>query len=93
MAYEEVVSGEIVALEVGDKLEGKYTNKRDAKFGFAYDFETKDGVKTMFGSAVLDSRMDRIHFGDKVRIVREEDIPSKEKNKNPTKMFKVFIDK
>lgn len=55
----------------GGSLEGEYI-KKDTEVGQydsnVYHIKTKDGVKKVFGSTVLDGRMDKVAIGTTVKI-------------------------
>ena len=77
--------------EKGDSIEGKLIAKKE-KVGEnnsnLYTLETKEGARSVWGSAVLDNRMEQVEEGDLIRIEfkgREES----SKGKQPTKIFKV----
>ena len=96
MAYKEVESGNVWKPEKdGDFVEGvlKAARKSDMFEGnFVYDLETKNGLVSIFGTAVLNSRMQQTKVGDKLKIQYVgTDLP-KIKGHNPTKLFKVFKD-
>jgi len=64
----------------GDSIEGVLKAKRTnvgVNNSNAYDLETKDGGFMIWGSKVLDDRMNFVDIGDKVRITYK----GKEKNK------------
>jgi len=92
MAWKEIKGGDVIRLEVGESIEGKLLAVRQGEFAKVYDIETKDGKKTLFGSAVLDSRMAEVKVGDRVKIERLEDELPKVKGHNPTKMYRVFVE-
>lgn len=95
MAFQKI-EGEIFRFEkVGDELvgtlrataPGDYKNKK-------YKIEKEDGkVVTIFGTAVLDDRMESVKEGDKVKIVLVSEEPPKVKGYNPTRIFEVYVDR
>ncbi len=56
-----------------------------------YSIETPKGVVSVWGSAVLDSRMVLVQIGSKIRITFKGRAEAKG-GKNPAKLFKVEID-
>ncbi len=96
MAYKEVESGNIWKPEKdGEFVEGVLKAARESdmyKGNFIYDLETKAGIVSIFGTAVLNSRMQRTKVGDKLKIVYEGTELPKVKGHNPTKLFKVYKD-
>lgn len=76
----------------GDSVEGVYINVKegigmDEKEGRAYYLDTKDGIKMVWGTTVLNSRMSLVEVGKQVRIT----FKGTETNKKgqPLKIFKV----
>ena len=53
-----------------------------------YTLDTKEGVKSVWGSAVLDNRMEQVKEGELIKIEFEGRQESS-KGKQPTKIFKV----
>ena len=94
MAYEEISPSSWTPKEKGDLVEGKLINKRTnvgVNESNAYDIETSDGQFMVWGSAVLDQRMEYVNVGDMVKIT----FKGLEKNSKgqDTKIFKVEVDK
>ena len=77
----------------GDSITGILINvtPREGDISSRYMLEHKDGMTMVWGSAVLEDRMQYVKVGQKVRITFE----GKEKNKNnrDVKLFKVEIAK
>lgn len=57
-----------------------------------YSIETPEGVKSVWGSAILDSRMKLVKIGNKVKITYKGIGESKKAGRNPPKIFKVEVD-
>lgn len=54
----------------GDFIQGVLLNKRPGRYQWNnYSIETDGGVRTVFGSAVLENRMGAIKEGDEVKII------------------------
>ena len=92
--YEEINPSTWTPKEVGDSVEGKLINKRTnvgVNESNAYDIEAKDGQVMVWGSAVLDQRLEYINVGEMVRITYK----GLEKNSKgqDTKIFKVEKEK
>ena len=67
----EVVAGNVfVFQQEGDTIEGVLVKKREGKKydNMVYDIETKDGLKTIFGTAILDTRMENVAENTPVKI-------------------------
>jgi len=96
MAYKEIESGNLWSpANKGDNIEGTLlaTRKSDMYEGnFIYELETKTGIVSIFGTTVLNSRMQRTKAGDKLKIVYEGEELPKIKGHKPTKLFKVYKD-
>jgi len=95
MAYKEV-NPEIWSYEnEGDCIEGilvlKQEDVGDNKSRM-YSIETPEGVKNVWGSAVLDSRMNLVNVGEKVKITYKG-LGEAKGGKNAPKIFKVEVDK
>lgn len=68
--WKEIVGGNVFAFQqVGDTIEGVLVARRSGKFdNVIYDIETKQGLKTVFGTAILDSRMETVVINKPVKI-------------------------
>lgn len=56
----------------GDSVEGTLMNRRPGRYEWNnYTIDTGKGVKTVFGSAVLENRMTAIKDGQDVKIIFE----------------------
>ena len=88
--FEEINPSTWIPEKEGDQVEGKVVNKRTnvgVNESNAYDLENEGTQVMVWGSAVLDSRMEYIDVGDFVRIT----FKGKQKNSKgqDTKIFKV----
>ena len=95
MAYEEVNPNEWKYEKDGDFIEGfLVTKKKDVGPNKAklYGLETADGLKNVWGSAILDSRMDFVTIGVKVKITYKG-LGQAKAGHNAPKIFKVEVDK
>lgn len=80
----------------GDAIEGVLVMKQ-AEVGenksWMYSIETSEGeVKNVWGSAILDSRMNLVRVGEKVRITFKG-LGEGKAGRNPPKIFKVESEK
>jgi len=78
----------------GDFVEGILVKKEDEvgeNKSWLYSIETPEGVKNVWGSAVLDSRMAFIKVGSKTKITYKGLGEAKAGRKAP-KIFKVEVD-
>ena len=95
MAYKEI-NPEIWNYENdGDFLEGILVQKQEEvgeNKSWMYSIETPEGVKNVWGSAVLDSRMALAKVGDKIKITFKG-LGELKAGRNPPKIFKVEVDK
>ena len=69
--WKEVVRGNVFAFQqVGDNLEGVVVSrKKSTQYeNMVYDIETKEGLKTIFGTTILDSLMGSIQDNQPVKI-------------------------
>ena len=57
-----------------------------------YSIETPEGVKNVWGAAILDSRMSLVKVGEKIKITYKG-LSEAKAGKNPAKIFKVEVDK
>jgi hypothetical protein len=95
MAWKEVQSGNTwISEKEGDSIEGELLAVREGSYGNkVYDVRLSDGeVTTVFGTVVLESLMAQASIGQKVKIEYVGLKPSKIKGRNPTKLFKVFLE-
>jgi len=93
--YKEIKPEEWEYKEDGDFIEGVLVNKQE-KVGenksMLYSVEVPEGVKNIWGSAILDSRMSFVKIGDKVKITYKG-LGEAKHGRNPPKIFKVEVDK
>jgi hypothetical protein len=78
----------------GDSIEGVLVHKEDnvgENKSWMYNIETPDGVKSVWGSAVLDSRMKFVTVGNKVRVTYKG-LGEAKSGRSPPKIFKVEVD-
>ena len=96
MAYKEVNPDFWTYEKEGDFIEGILIKKQE-KVGenesMLYTIENADGMKNVWGSAILDQRMTLVHVGDQIKITYKGIGEQKKKGKNPPKIFKVEVDK
>ena len=95
MAYQEINPTVWTYENDGDFIEGIVVNKED-KVGenesWMYSIETPVGVKSVWGSAVLDTRMTFVKIGDKVKVTYKG-LGEAKSGQNAPKIFKVEVDK
>jgi len=95
MTYEEVNPELWTYSNDGDFIEGTLVLKQEDvgdNKSMMYSIETPQGVKNVWGSAVLDSRMQLVNVGYKVRITYKG-LGLAKGGKNAPKIFKVEVDK
>ena len=95
MAYKEIEPTFFTYEEEGDFIEGILVQKQEhigANDSWLYSIETLDGVKNVWGSAILDSKLTFVKVGDKVKITYKGLGEAKE-GRSPPKIFKVEVDK
>jgi len=79
----------------GDFIEGFLIHKSDnvgENKSWMYNLETSEGVKSVWGSAVLDSRMKFVNVGEKVKITFKG-LGEAKAGRSAPKIFKVEVDK
>ncbi len=94
MAYKEVNPEVWAYANDGDFIEGILVNTQEdvgVNQSKLYSIETPDGVKSVWGSAILDSRMTLVKVGSKVRVTYGG-LAEAKGGKNPAKIFKVEVD-
>jgi len=95
MAYEEVNPTAWEYSGDGDFIEGilvqvqKDVGENKSKL---YSLETSEGIKNVWGSAILDSRMSLISIGSTLKITYKG-LAEAKGGKNPAKMFRVEVDR
>lgn len=95
MAYVEINPTDWTYTKDGEFIEGIYALKKEdigINKSKLYSIETSDGVKNVWGSAILDSRMALVKVGDKIKITYKG-LGEATGGKNPPKLFKVEVDK
>lgn len=95
MAYREIDPQIWTYENDGDFIEGVVVSiKKDVgeNDSMLYNLETSEGVKNVWGSAILDSRMAFVKIGDKIKITYKG-LGEKKAGKNPPKIFKVEVDR
>lgn len=95
MTYEEINPTVWKYENEDDFIEGVVINKEDdvgENKSWLYSLETSEGVKSVWGSAILDSRMAFVKIGDKVKITYRG-LGEAKAGRNPPKIFKVEVDK
>jgi len=95
MAYEEQVGMSFWNPEQeGETVEGVVEEIIDGDYGKQYTIKKDDGEQiTTSSHAYLQNRMKKVKVGDKVKMVYEGEEAPTVKGRNPTKKYKVFIDK
>ena len=80
--------------QIGDTLIGTVLEKIEGEFGPQYKLEKEDGKTALTPShRVLQSRMSGVALGTKVKIFFESELQPKVRGQNPTKIYKVFLEK
>jgi len=98
MAYREIKSENNVEFwkpeNEGDVLEGEVVAVwPENTFGLQLDIKNHEGIVVKTPShRALQAKLANIAKGDKVRIVYEEEVPSKKAGNNPTKIYTVYVD-
>jgi|TARA_Y100000310_G_scaffold248870_1_gene254865 hypothetical protein len=95
MTYEEINPEDWKYENDEDFIEGIVVNKQEdvgINNSKLYSIETQEGVKNVWGSAILDSRMNLVKLGDMVKITYKGLAEAKQ-GKKPAKIFKVEVDK
>lgn len=95
MAYEEINPTDWSYENDGDFIEGILVRVQD-KVGpndsMLYSLETSEGVKSVWGATLLDSRMALVKIGDKIKITYKGKAEATS-GKKPAKIFKVEVNK
>ena len=95
MAYKEINPSDWSYSEDGDSVEGVLVQIQEEvgpNKSMLYSVETSEGVKSVWGSIILDQRMALVKAGDKLRITYKGLGEAKGGHKAP-KIFKVEVDK
>ncbi len=96
MTYQEVNPTDWVYSEEGDFIEGKLLSVQEdvgVNKAMLYSIDTPEGVKSVWGATILDSRMALVNIGDQLKITFLGKSKEKKGGKNPAKLFKVEVDK
>jgi hypothetical protein len=95
MAYEEINPTTWKPEKDEDFIEGVLLRKED-KVGenksWVYSIETSEGVKSVWGSAILDTRMAFVQVGEKLKVTYKG-LGEAKAGRSPPKIFKVEVDK
>ena len=78
----------------GDFIEGLVVSKEPdvgENKSWMYNLQTPEGVKNVWGSAILDSRMKFVKVGDKIKITYKG-LGEAKSGRSPPKIFKVEVD-
>lgn len=96
MEYEEIIPQMWKPENEGDMIEGELLQKQTGlgndKTSTLYHLQTKDGLKKLWGSTILDDRMAAVKEGRHVRITYKG-LGEAKKGKNAPKIFKVEANK
>jgi len=96
MTYQEINPTDWKFETDGDFIEGVLLRKQDnvgVNKSMLYSVETLDGdVKSVWGSAILDSRMALAKVGDKIKITFKG-LAEAKGGHNPAKIFKLEVDR
>lgn len=94
MTYREINPSEWHFEKEEDFIEGILVNtQKDIGINksMLYSLDTGEGIKNVWGSAILDSRMAFVKIGNKLKITYKG-LAEAKKGKNPAKIFKVEVD-
>ena len=95
MTYEEINPTEWKPTNDGDFIEGVLAQKRadvGVNNSMLYNIDTSNGIKSVWGSAILDTRMALINLGDKIKITYKG-LGEAKGGHNAPKIFKVEVDR
>ncbi len=94
MTYKEINPSDWTYQNDGDLIEGILVQSQK-NIGInksnLYSIETPEGVKNVWGASILDSRMNFVKIGSKVKITYKG-LAEAKGGKNPAKIFKVEVD-
>ena len=89
--YEKVGAEIFPMIEEGSEIKGKLKAVEDGVFGNkVYKIETEEGLRTVFGTVVLDDLMNTIEKEQEIKKVLTGFKENKKKGQNPIKLFEVF---
>ncbi len=95
MAYQEIDPQDWKYDKDGDFIEGVLVRMQSdigVNKSMLYSIETLEGVKSVWGATILDSRMALVKVGDKIRITYKG-LAEPKGMKAAAKIFKVEVDK
>lgn len=95
MTYEEINPTDWKPEKEEDFIEGILVNSQKdigVNKSMLYSIEASEGVKNVWGSAILDSRMSLVKLGSKIKITYKG-LAEAKTGKKPAKIFKVEVDK
>jgi len=95
MTYQEINPTDWTYEKDGDFIEGIVVRIQEnvgPNNSMLYSLETPEGVKSVWGATLLDSRMALVAIGAKVKITYKGKAEATA-GKNPAKIYKVEVDK
>jgi len=94
MVYKEQIGQQYWSpVDADEELEGSVVDVVEGDYGKQYTILKGDGTTLITPShAYLQNRMKHAKLGAKVKIVYKGEEPPSVKGRNPTKIYKVFID-
>jgi len=95
MTYQEINPTDWTYEKDGDFIEGvliRVQEKIGPNQSMLYSIETPEGVKSVWGAAILDQRMALVKVGEKIRITYKG-LAEAKVGKKAAKIFKVEVDK
>ena len=95
MPYQEIKPTDWTYEKDGDCIEGVLVRKQPEigpNKSMLYSIENPEGVKNVWGSAILDQRMAFVNVGEKIKITYKG-LAEATPGKNPAKIFKVEVDR
>lgn len=93
--YEEIKPTDWTYEKDGDFIEGILIQKQPdigPNKSMLYSIENQEGVKNVWGAAILDQRMAFVKVGEKIKITYKG-LAEATPGKNPAKIFKVEVDR
>ena len=77
----------------GQELEGVFIDRQHSSeyHNYIYTVSTDDGDVTFWGSTVLNTKLNRVDEGDRIKIILTEFKEHEKKGYSPIKMFDVFV--
>lgn len=95
MSFEEINPSIFLFKNEGDFIEGFLIRKQEkvgANESMLYSIDVGDSIKSIWGSAILDERMQFVNVGSKIRVTFKG-LGEAKGDKQPPKLWKVEIDK